>query len=349
MASPRHQRRCLPAVEDLEGRQLLSAASSSNAARVNLVRHEYHVFVSNLQQLELKSKATPAEAGALRDDAREISQDASATTLPLPAAQTKALAASLQLDRAPLNGWVGDLGWEAIRVRLDDNLSGLNVPPALVDQTIADMRAIARSAGVASFEAQHLDSDSARLLNGEQYLGSNSYYDFPDPRLYYTQHLRGFFQGGSAEKVAAQAKRNSDLRQLQVAEGGNGADATVLHRDARLLEVIGATLTNDANAQFGDTFVAAFAQGDPSEQELAQLPGQLRAALGPGASRTTLANVDQLAADAPTFFRAVGSSVENVRLVVDDVQALVAAGGAAPLDPFKIQIVRTASPSSASG
>ncbi|MDR3632945.1 MAG: hypothetical protein P4L84_03860 [Isosphaeraceae bacterium] len=348
MESPRvaggqPRRRHVPVLEDLEGRRLLSAATSSNMSyRISQVRHEYDVYVSNLQQLEFKSKATPAEELALRDDARAISQDAASTTLSLQAAQTKALAVSLQLDHAPLNGWVGDVGWSVIADRLTTNLDGLNVPASLTAQTVTDMEAIARSAGVSAVEAQHLDSDAERLTDGEQSLGSNSYVQFPDPQLYYTQHLRGFFRGGAAAKLEAQATLDADLGRIQSGASDNAAEAAVLHRDARLLEIIGATLTSQADAQFGNTFVAAFALGAPSPQTLAQLPGALRATLGAGASPATLAKVDQLASDAGTLFVAAGSSAENIRTVVNDVQALVAVGGAAPLDPFKVVVIRAA-------
>lgn len=346
---PSVRHRHVPVVESLEGRRLPSAFYGSNSSyQVNLVRHEYHVFVSDLQRLEFKSKATPAEELALRDDARAISQDASTTSLSSDAAQTKALAVSLQLDRSPLDGWIGEEGWTVIAARLAGNVSGLNVPQSLVDQTVADMRAIADSAGVTYAGAQQLDNDMQTLLVGEQYLGSNSYYTFPNPQLYYTQHLREFFRGSADQKVASQAARNADVRQIQTAADDDPTEAAVLHRDARLLEVVGATLTSQADDQFNSTFLATFADGPPSAQSLAQLPAALRATLGPGASAATLANTDQLAADAGTFYRAVGSSTHNASLLVTDIQALVAAGGAEPLDPFKVQVVRTTTaPSSA--
>jgi hypothetical protein len=343
MSAPRARRAHVPVVEDLEGRRLPSAyyASSSSYA-VNLVRHEYHVFIGDLQRLELKSKATTAEALALRDDARAIAQDASTSGLNLQAAQTKALAVSLQLDRAPLDGGVSDQGWSVIAGRLAGNLSGLNVPQALVDRTTADMRAIADSAGVTAAATQRLDAEMQTLLDGEQWLGRNGYgaYRFPNPQLDYTQHLREFFRGAPGQKLAAEAKLNADLRQSETAAGDRPADAVVLHRDAILLEAVGATLTSDAGARFNGAYLAAFAQGAPSATALAQWPAQLRAALGPAATTATLANTDRLATDAPTFFRAVGSSVGNADRIVTDVEVLVAAGGGEPLDPFKVQLSR---------
>lgn len=340
-AQNRTPRSHIPAVEPLEGRCVPSGFSTSNGSYWNnLVRHEYHVFVGDLRRLELNSRATPAEAQALRDDARAISQDASSAALSVQAVQTKALAVSLQLDRAPLDGSIGNVGWDVIATRLAGNVNGLNVPPSLIQRTVADMRAIADSAGVSAVETQHLDADMERLLDGEQRLGSHSYYRFPNPQLYYTQHLREFFRGSTGEKVAAQAQRDADLRRIQVEAGDNAADAAVLHRDARLLEVVDASLTSEAGAQLSSSYLALFAGGAPSAQALAQWSGASRAALGPGASAATLANVNQLGADAPTFFRAVGSSTQNASAVVRDVQALVAAGGGEPLDPFRVQLVR---------
>lgn len=339
-SAERHRR--VFTVEPLEERQLLSATTSSNYSyRVSQVRHRYDVYVSDLQRLELKSQATPAEALALRNDARAISQDASTSNLSLASAQTKALAVSLLLDRAPLDGSLQQQGWGAITTRLAQSLSGFNVSQPLFNQTIADMQAIAKSAGVSNIDVQHLDQDMQSLTDAEQWLGSNSYYTFPNPQLYYNQHLRGFFRGGAVEKVKAQAQRNADLRQIQVEAGDSGADAAVLHRDATALEVVGAGLTSDAAAQFNTVYLAAFSAGSPSPQVQAQLPADLRATLGPAPSNTLVSNTNQLAADAPAFFRAVGSSSQNISLILSDIQALVAAGGAQPLDPFKIQVVRT--------
>jgi hypothetical protein len=91
--------RVIPTALGLESRQLLSffapfsgastsffGYSSSNqqlAARAAIVRHEYDTYVSTLKALELGSQATPEEFRALRDDAREISATAAATTLSL--------------------------------------------------------------------------------------------------------------------------------------------------------------------------------------------------------------------------------------------------------------------------
>src|SRR5262249_44586073 len=176
------------------------------------VRHEYDQYVGELKSLELASRATPEELLALRDDARAISAIASSAHLPRPAAQDTALAVSLQLDRSPLYGAARDSGWSVVTSRLTTSLNSLGVPQPLIDQTIADMKALATSAGVSEDQFQTFTNDFDALRNAESSLPPNTSYHFEDPGLYYTQHLRGFFRGWGVEKVGAEARLQRDLR-----------------------------------------------------------------------------------------------------------------------------------------
>jgi hypothetical protein len=333
-----------PAVEALETRQLLSFFSpygnSSNQLyyQASVVRHEYDQYVSELKRLELQSQATPAEYLALRNDARAISAQASPTGLSASAVQYKAVETSLQLDRAPLFGWLDDAGWAEMSTRLTANLSGLNIPQPLIDQTVSDMRALAVSAGVDPFGYDTFTNDFDTLRNGEQTLPSNSYGHFEDPSLYYTQHLRGFFRGWGVEKVEAGAKLQKDLRTIEAQTPADPAGAAVLQRDVQILKGLGAAVPSTTNQQFGSTYVAAFDQGAPGAQALPQLTSSLVTILGPAATPSRIASVDRLVADAPAFYQAAGGSMANVQTIVTDVGALVNAGGGESLNPFKISI-----------
>jgi hypothetical protein len=218
----RQDRFVAPGIEGLESRQLPSlfppissySLFSSNqqlTAKAAIVRHHYDQYVSELKTLELKSQAAPEEFLALRDDARAISAAASAANLPPAAASNTAVDVSLQLDRSPLYGSAKDSGWAVVSARVTTNLDSLDVPQPLIDRTLADMKAIADSAGVSSAAFQSFTNDFYTLRDAESSLPSNPYYHFEDPGLYYSQHLRGFFRHWGIQKVAAETKLKSDL------------------------------------------------------------------------------------------------------------------------------------------
>jgi hypothetical protein len=328
-----------PVIEALEDRQLLSAASNAAYYR-QVAEHADHVYVSTLQQVELQSQTTPLEYLAVRDDARSISDAAATTTLPTAVAQAKAVAVSLQFDRSVLDGWLGTSGWAAVESQLETNLNGLNTPQPLIDQTVADMQALARSAGVSYDEKVDLDSKAQSLQNAEnnliRYGITGTHY--PTPELYFTQHLRGFARGGTVQRHDDQAKLNADISTL----AATAPDRALLHRDAALLEQIGARVSTAANKQVGDAYLSAFTLGPPNAQSLAQAETGMRTAIGNNGTAATFSALNRLITDAPALFPAAGSAAANVGILVADVQAVVANGGGSSLNPFKVQIVRPA-------
>ena len=255
-----------PSFENLETRRLPSFFGSfgysSNQVyyQAQVVRHEYDTYVSALKQLELQSRATPAEFLALRNDARAISAAASPQGLSPAAVQYKAVEVSLQLDRSPLYGWLDDAGWTDMSTRLTANLSGLNVPQSIISQTVADMRTLAVSAGVDPFGFDTFTNDFTTLRNGEQTLPSGYGYHFEDPSLYYTQHLRGFFRNWGVQKVESQAKLQKDLHTIQAESQSGPTGAAVVGRDVRILQGLGSAVPSTVNQELGSTYVAAFAQ-----------------------------------------------------------------------------------------
>jgi hypothetical protein len=339
-------RRLTPYIESLETRRLPSVFGGYSSSyyynqayyQAQVVRHEYDQYVSELKRIELASQATPAEYVALRDDARAISAAASAGSLPRANVQLKAVEASLILDRSPLYGWLDDDGWTGMAGRLTSTLDGLNVPQPLIDQTVADMRTVATSAGVGPFDFATFTNNFDTLRNGEQTLPAGSGYHFEDPSLYYTQHLRGFFRGWGTRRLEAQAKLHKDLGTIQAEARTDPAGAAVLNRDVSILKGLGAAVPSATMDQFNTTYVAAFAQGMPSSAELSQLQSNLVGILGPAGTAHRIASVGRLVADAPAFYQAVGSSQTNVETIVTDVGTLVDAGGGETLNPFKITI-----------
>ncbi len=291
--------------------------------------------------MEQKSLATPAESLALRDDARSISQEAASTTLPLKTAENQANVVTILLNRAPLDGWMDNDQWSLVQSRLVNSLQGLGVSPAVLDKTISDMEVVASSARVTASEYQNFTADFNQLRADENSNGGNIY-GYPDPELYLGQHLLGFFRGSAVSQSSNVATLNSDLKSIPAASSASPAGIATVRRDAGLLQKLGAAVPSATEAQLTDTYVAAFAQGVPSSQTLAQLKTALIAELGASATHARTAWVNRLITDAPALAQALGSSAANVQTIASDVQNVVNDGlGAAP-DPFKVTVTPNA-------
>ena len=89
-------RRLVASVESLEDRKLPATAWPTSILYLGDV---YSQFTSDLQNIELNSKATPAQLLALTDDARAISASTSSATVGPQAAVALASEVTLQLDR----------------------------------------------------------------------------------------------------------------------------------------------------------------------------------------------------------------------------------------------------------
>jgi hypothetical protein len=340
MATHARSRRSLPWIEGLEERRLLTYAATSSSyysALAATARHEYDQFVSEVQSIELQSQATPAEYLGLRDDARAISEAATSTSLPPQAAAAKALAVTLELDRAPFYGSLSDQAWAEEATKLEGDLTGLNVTQSLIDRTLADMEAVATSAGVTADQYTAFVANLAQVRSIRSQVPSG-YGHIPDPGLFYTQHLRGFFRGWAVQRKSDQARLKADLHAIPASVGASQAEAATVTRDARILQTLGALVTSQENEEIHDAFLAAFANGAPSGADLSALRSQLVSAIGPTASPSRLAAIDRLIVDAPVFDRGVGGSPANVRTIADDVQAVVNDGAGAAPDPFKVTI-----------
>jgi hypothetical protein len=335
-ATQRHaNHRQIPAVDALEDRCLLSAIAQNQSSRVARAWHKYHQFVSELQRIELKSQATPDQSVALSDAARSLSSEASASGT--PAIKKKAVEATLQLDQAPLYGWLGESGWAEVRARLTANLAPLQIPSSAIDQAIAAMQSVARSARVTYSDFQSLTAKESLYERARSSVGISTSH-FPDPETYYSQHLRGFFRGGAGSQKNTQAALDTNLRAIERDANDSSAQTDVLRRDVHLLQQVGAAVTSQAFAQFVNAFVAAFDHGPPNAAEQQALGAEFRAILGANALPSTLGAAARLVSDSPPFFQAAASSQANVRTITTDLVALVAVGGGAAPNAFKIQI-----------
>jgi hypothetical protein len=232
-------RRFMPRIDRLEPRTLLSAASAAGSYQAHasaVARHAYDVYVSDLRRMELLSQATPAQYTALRDDARALSASVSGAPLDLARVQTATISVTLLIDRSLVQGWLDDAGWNAIRGQMKLDLAGLPVPEALIDQTIADMRAAAVSAGVdpGTYQVFSADQQSYKDARAQVYSGT-FHSSFPDPQVYYTQHLRGFFRGWAVQKTDDEAKLRNDVSSAARGSDGGAGGIGVLNRDVGLL------------------------------------------------------------------------------------------------------------------
>jgi hypothetical protein len=341
----RSQRKYSPTMERLDERVLLSFFGSSYnqrvAYQVAFVKREEDRFVSELKGLELHSQATPAEYLALRDDARAISAAASSTAVDPRTAATTAVAVSIQLDRAPLDGWLDAPGWAQVVSKLSTNLNALNIPPALIDKTVSDVKAVAASAGVSYADYQTYSGDLEHYQDGQAGLPSGyasaGYSHFPNPNVYYTQHIRGFFRGWAAQKTADEAKLSADIK---VIGSASPSGVPTLRRDTGLFESIASSVPSQSNADLATAFVGAFALGSPSAAQQAQLKAEFRTALGGSTTARVSGAADRLIVDSPQFFLASGSSPTNVGTLVEDTRVVVNDGGDSALNPFLVRIIR---------
>ncbi len=207
----------------------------------------------------------------------------------------------------------------------------------MIAQTIGDMKAVATSARVTYPEYQNFTSDFSQLRADEQLPGASAY-DDPDPETYYAQHLLGFFRGSADQRSVDKSQLRSDLKSIPSASGASASGQAAVHRDAQLLQKLGAALPSDSNSALLAGYVNAFALGAPTPGDLTQLQSALVTALGTTASRARVSSVKRLITDAPAFYQGVGSSAANVQTVADDVQAVVNDGVGSTPDPFRITL-----------
>ena len=322
-----------PLLDAVERRVLPASFGPGYNSQSMLVSHLYDQFVNDVRVIELRSQATPAQYRALRDDARAISAVATNGGLSSAAASSRAVAATLQMDRAPLDGWLDAAGWAQLGDRLKANLQPLNVPQPLIDRTVADMKVVADAVGLSAAGFATYTKDFNQLRASEHtYTSANA--QNADPGVFYTEHLRGFFRGWASEKIADTTALRAGIAALASPTG-----SVVLRRDAHVLQALGELVPSDRAGQILDAYAAVFAGGSPTASDLNTFRTTTVTILGPTLSTRHASQVDRLVADAPAFFQAAGVSDANVRVLIEDVRAVVNDGGGATLNPFRIQVL----------
>ena len=200
-------------------------------------------LIQDLKNISLQSKATPAEFLSLRDDVRAISQVAKSSVASAKTSTAMVNAATLILDRAMIDGSFGASAWSLIEGRLGNDLAPLGVPQTLINQTISDMQAVAASASVSSPELNSITNDISIMTALEQQPGGSSY-GYPDPQIYFSQNLLGFFRGLIVQRATDRAKLNADVHDLTTAAGATPAGVATVQRDAQDLQALAAPLTS---------------------------------------------------------------------------------------------------------
>ncbi len=127
MGTHERSRRRLPSVEGLEGRLLLTTSSSYYSAIALAARHQYDQYVTDMQSIELQSRATPTGI-YLALPRRHPGDLEGGFLLSLPPAAVAAKggeSASIQIDQSLLYGSLSDQAWAGQTTRLEQTLSGL--------------------------------------------------------------------------------------------------------------------------------------------------------------------------------------------------------------------------------
>ena len=226
MDRPRDHRRVyrfVPKGDALEQRRVLSyfwpygsySGSTNNfRARPRLSGMNMTNMLGELKSIELKSQATPAELLALRDDARAISTAASAADVPAATATQRRLKSRCNSTAHPCTDRRPMQAGGSSQLRVTTNLDRLDVPTPVVDQTLADMKALATSAHVNASEFQTFTNDFNTLRAGEATLPSNPYYHFEDPGLFYASTSAASFATGARRSLLRRQSCEVTLRRF---------------------------------------------------------------------------------------------------------------------------------------
>ena len=329
-----HPHRLTPTVEGLEGRRLPSffgaySTSSQVSYQTSIVRQEYDQFVSELKRLELASQATPAEYLALRGRCPRDLRGGLAREPVAFGRATEGRRGLARLDRAPPHGWLGDASWPEGPRDSSSDLGGLACPRR---------SSIGPSPTCGPSRSRPAWGPDGFAFFTDDFTTSATRADpSPRARAIISRTRASTTRSTSAASSAAGASRRSTPGRLSTATwpairrqaGSPPAGAAVLDRDVRILEGLGAAVPSTTMDSFNATYTAAFARGTPTPTAaaLASLRSSLIGILGPAATPHRAATVARLAADAPAFYQAVGSSAAGVETIVADIGALVAAGG----------------------
>jgi hypothetical protein len=335
----------------LEARTLLAASTVPTIGSPSAYQSSYQYrsymttlgaldqYTTTLARIEHRSKATAAEALALRDDARAIGAAISASGVAPSVAAARGAAISNLLASAPIDGWFDDQKWADEQAELDKLVAGLGVSESLVTQTIADMRAFAESAGVSKAQYYHLTVTVNAYKSSENnlsyYYGLNYLNSLPDAHTFYTQHLTGFVPGSKSQARADRQQLAADERALVDASGANAAQAAALRGGIHRLELAETQVPSDAIDQLHRAIATAFASGKPGDSALAALRAEAGTIFA-NAGAVALAQADGAITSLASYARATEAASAPIDTVLVDAARLVEEGAVGPANPYRV-------------
>jgi hypothetical protein len=296
-------------------------------------------YTTTLARIEHKSRATAAESLALRNDAKAIGAAIAAAGVAPSVAAARGAAITNLLASAPIDGWFGDQGWADEHNKLDKLVAGLGVSESLVTQTIADMRALAESAGVSKGEFYRLSVSINAYKSSEKnlsyYYGLNYLNSLPDAHTFYAQHLAGFVPGAKAQAQADRQRLADDERALIDASGANATQAAALRGGIHRLELAETQVTSGAIDQLHRAIAAAFAGGEPGDPAIAALRAEAATILA-NSGAVALAQADGAITSLAVYAGAPEAASAPIDTVLVDAARLVEEGAVGPANPYRV-------------
>ncbi len=136
----------------------------------------FQKYASDLQRLEQASGVTPGEFAKLKNDIQQLAVDID-TTYEMsgeddPDAETEQfIMVQDAVDQAFIAGSYTKSDWNEVETDMADGLDGADITTNLPQQTVNEMKVIARAAHVTAAESQQLTADQQALITA---LGSHA-------------------------------------------------------------------------------------------------------------------------------------------------------------------------------
>lgn len=212
--SPTGRRRPMPlSIENLEGRRLLSVAANHDGhadrmphpsaevvhnVEIDRLKHDFTKLRIDVVQVQFDSQVTKSEVYTLAQDFRALGVPQKPVAYYVNSASKASLVRFdivYRIDYGFIESGFSASQWankEDI-ITADLKKLGIDDPQSKVDQVIADLKAIAQSAGVTVDENLQYWTDESAVLSDLRAL-PNTHLRM-DPFYYYSHHLRGFIHG----------------------------------------------------------------------------------------------------------------------------------------------------------
>jgi hypothetical protein len=173
-----------PQSDELESRRLLSKTlapaegylspgagevAKAQSMMSSVAGPAFQTYASDLHRLAQSSGVTPRQFAALKSDVQQLVVDIDSSDQmngTAPQAETQQfIMVQDAVDQAFVAGGYTKAEWNSLETELADGLSNANITTNVPQQTVNEMRAIARAAHVTAAERQQLTADEQALLN----------------------------------------------------------------------------------------------------------------------------------------------------------------------------------------